>query len=193
MSDAVVSDLAALSDALGDRDADLVELVLRLGASCSLAVGSYLGFSISLVIDEVAVSVAVLEDFLDPLEILTSVMFPLSALGEHAPGGQVVLYAGTPGAFVDLAADLAYALQTGPDAVQLDLHLVPPDPALGAAGLTTLARQNRAIGILLDRGYDTDAALTELHRLARLKAISVDTAAQQLITSVRRSPAPEPM
>jgi hypothetical protein len=189
ISDAVAADLAALTAALDDPDTDLVELVQRLGISCSLAVTSYLGFSISLVIDQVPVSVSVLEDFLDPSEILTSVMFPLSALGDHAPGGEVVLYAGTPGAFVDLAADVAYALRTRPDAVQLDRHRIPPDPALGAVGLTALSRHNQAIGILLDRGHDPDEALTELHRLARQDAISLQVAVQQLIDSTVRPPA----
>jgi hypothetical protein len=188
MSDAVTADLAALSEALEDPDADLAELVQRLGDSCSLAVGSYLGFSISLVVDEVVVSVSVLEEFLDPSEIATSVMFSLTALGDHAPGGEIVLYAGTPGAFVDLAADLTYALRAGPDAVRLDQHLTPPDPALGASGLTALSEQNQAIGILLERGHDHDKALAELKRLARLDAISVQSAAQRLIKSATQPP-----
>jgi hypothetical protein len=187
VSDAVTADLAALSEALEDPDADLAELVHRLGDSCSLAVGSYLGFSISLVVDEVVVSVSVLEEFLDPSEIATSVMFSLTALGDHAPGGEIVLYAGTPGAFVDLAADLTYALRAGPDAVRLDQHLTPPDPALGASG-TALSEQNQAIGILLERGHDHDKALAELKRLARLDAISVQSAAQRLIKSATQSP-----
>jgi hypothetical protein len=191
LSDAVVADLAALTAALDEPDTDLAKLIQRLGDSCTLAVGSYLGFSITLIVDQTPISFSVLEDFLDPSEILTSVMFPLNALGEHAlgehaPGSEVTLYAGTPGAFVDLAADLAYALSAKPDAVQLDQHLTPPDPALGAAGLATMSRRNQAIGILLDRGHDPDDILTELHRLARLDAISVETAAQQLIESAMR-------
>jgi hypothetical protein len=186
LSDAVVADLAALTDALDEPDTDLAKLIQRLGDSCTLAVGSYLGFSITLIVDQTPISFSVLEDFLDPSEILTSVMFPLNALGEHAPGSEVTLYAGTPGAFVDLAADLTYALSAKPDAVQLDQHLTPPDPALGAAGLATMSRRNQAIGILLDRGHDPDDILTELHRLARLDAISVETAVQQLIESAMR-------
>jgi hypothetical protein len=52
--------------------------------------------------------------------------------------------------------------------------------------LRALSQQNQAIGILLDRGYDSGQALTELHRLARLDAISVEVAAQQLIDSTVR-------
>ncbi len=115
-------------------------------------------------------------------------MFPLRTL--DTPGSEVVLYAGTAGAFVDLAADLAYALGTQPDAVRLDQHLVPPDPASDAAGLTGMSRRHQAIGILLDRGHDTDDAVVELHRLARVGFVSVDVAAQQLLDSSRRPPPP---
>jgi hypothetical protein len=186
ISDAITADLAALSDALEEPGADLALQVQRLGESCAFAVKSYLGFSITLVVGEVPVSFTVLEDFLDPSEILTSVMLPLTAVGDHASGSEVVLYAGTAGAFVDLAADLTFALQAGPDVIQLDQHLTPPDPELGVAGLRALSQQNQAIGILLDRGYDSGEALTELHRLARLDAISVEVAAQQLIDSTVR-------
>jgi hypothetical protein len=186
ISDAVTADLAALSAALEAPGVDLALVVQRLGDSCALAVPSYLGFSISLVVGEVPVSFTVLEEYLDPSEVLTSVMLPLTALGDHAPGSQMMLYAGTAGAFVDLAADLSYALQVGPDVIRLDQHLTPPDPALGAVGLAALSQQNQAIGILLDRGYDSGAARTELHRLARLDAIGLEAATQLLIDSTVR-------
>jgi hypothetical protein len=189
LSDAVAADLAALTDALEEPDADLATLIQRLGDSCALAVGSYLGFCITLVIDEVPVSFSVLEDFLNPAEVLTSVMLPLNALGEQAPGSAVILYAGTPGAFVDLAADLTYALGATPDAVQLDQHLTPADAA-GDTGLLALSQHNRALGILLSRGLDLDEGRAELERQARLDSISVQTAAQQLIDAAVPPPPP---
>ena len=191
LSDAVAADLAALTDALDGPGVDLAALVQQLGASCALAVGSYLGFSIIIVVGDVPVSFAVLEEFLDPSEILTSVRFPVSAVGEHAPGSEIVLYAATSGAFVDLAADLTHALKAGPDVVQLDQHLTAPDPALGAAGFLVACRQSQAIGILLDRGHDPEEVLTELGRLARFQAITMDAAAQQLIDSAVRPLRPE--
>jgi hypothetical protein len=183
LSDAVAADLAALSEAIDEPDADLAILVQQLGASCALAVSSYLGYSITLIVAEVPVSFAVLEEFLDPREVLASVMVPLNALGDHTLGSEIVLYAGTPGAFVDLAADLNYALRA--EAVRLDQHLLPPDPGLGGAGFTRLSRQNQAIGILVDRGYGPDDALAELRQVAERRAISVDAVAEQLIDSTR--------
>ncbi|MDP9092641.1 MAG: hypothetical protein M3N95_06780 [Actinomycetota bacterium] len=181
LSDAVAADLAVLTAALDEPDDDLALLVLRLSDSCALAVKSYLGLSITLIVGDAPVSFSVLQEFLEPSEVLTSVMFSLTAVGEHTSGSEVVLYGGTPGAFVDLAADLTYALGAGEDAVKLDQHLTPPDLALGDAGLAATSRQDQALGILLDQGLDLDEGLTELHRLAGLDAISVDTAAQELI------------
>jgi hypothetical protein len=188
LSDAVAADLAALTDALDEPDADLAILIQRLCDSCALSVGSYLGLCITLIINDLPTSFSVLEDFLDPAEVLTSVMFPLDALGGYAPGSAVILYAGSPGAFVDLAADLSYALGARPDAVQLDQHLSPPDPAVGDTGLAAMSQHNQALGILLDRGLDLDEGVTELQRRARLDANSMQTAAQQLLYASVRPP-----
>jgi hypothetical protein len=188
LSDAVAADLAALSASLEEPGADLALLVQRLGDSCALAVPSYLGVSISLAVGSMPLSFSVLEEFLDPSEILTSVMFALSPIDEHGSGSQVILYAGTLGAFVDLAADLTYALGAGPDAVQLDQHLTPADLARRDVGLTAISRRNQALGILLDRGHDLDDALTELQRHAGREGISLDMVAQRLIDSSVRPP-----
>ncbi|MCW2523778.1 MAG: hypothetical protein JWO63_2113 [Frankiales bacterium] len=186
-SDALIADLAALSDALDEPGVDLASLVRLLGESCRLAVGSYLGFSITLVGAGGPVSLSVLEDLGDPSEIRTSVMFTLDASGDHPAGSELTLYAGTPGAFVDLAADLAYVLGGSSEAVQLDRHLTPPDPGRGAAGLAAMSRENQALGILLGRGHDPERARTELRRLARADATSLDAAAQQVIDSTARA------
>jgi hypothetical protein len=112
----------------------------------------------------------------------------LGALGDHAPGSEVILYAGTPGAFVDLATDLSYALSARPDAVQLDQHLTLPDAAVGDTGLAAMSQHNQALGILLDRGLDLDEGVAELQRRAQLDASSVQDAAQQLLYDSVRPP-----
>jgi hypothetical protein len=184
LSDAVAADLAALTVALDEPVGDLAVQLQQLGDSCALAVGSYLGISITLVVDEVPVTVTILEDFLDPSEIGTSLMIPLTVLGDHGPGSQIVLYAATAGAFVDLAADLSYASGAGPDVAQLDQHLRPPDHAAEVTGLTALRLQNQAIGILIDRGDEADVALARLRRRALLEGISIELAVQTVIDSV---------
>jgi hypothetical protein len=189
MSDAVAADLAVLSEALEQPGADLTLVVAQLGDSCALAVRSYLGFSINVTVGELPVSFSVLEESLDPAEIVSSVRFPLGAEVDQSAGSEIVLYAGAAGAFVDLAADLTYALGGGPDAVRLDQHLTPPDPALVASGLAAMSRHNQAIGILLERGLHPADAVIELHRLARLDSTSTDAAARRVIESAT-PPAP---
>jgi hypothetical protein len=187
LSDAVVRDLAALSGALDEPGADLAQMIHQLGASCARAVTSYLGFSITLVVDEMPVVFAVLEDLRGPGGIVTSVMFPLSVKDGPGAASKVVLYAGTPGAFVDLAADLSYALGTGPE-VQLDQHLTPPDLSPESTGLAAVSRYNQALGILLDRGFDEEQARAEMQRLAHRDAVSLDAVARKLLDSVSDSP-----
>ncbi len=189
-SDAIAQDLAALSRSLDEPGADLAQMVRQLGDSCTRAVASYTGFSITLMIDGMRVTFAALDDSVGSSGIGTSVMFPVAATAGHGTGSEVILYAATPGAFVDLAADLNYAFALGPDVVQLDRHLTPPD--LDAeTGLASMSRYHQALGILLDRGLDEDQARAELQRLANRDAVSLDSTAQTLLDSLPVVPSSE--
>jgi hypothetical protein len=120
----------------------------------------------------------------------TSLRLPLSALGNAGLLGALVFYAGNPGAFVDLAADLSFALGLGPDVVALDQDLTPISDPAGLTGLTGLAEMsqvNQAIGILIERGHVPHSARTELHRLANLAQTTPPAAAQQLMHTARAS------
>jgi hypothetical protein len=192
LSDAVAADLAKLTRALDEPGVDLETLLRQLSDSCAVAVASYLGFSITIVVGDYPISLALLEDFLDPTEILTSLMLPLGAIEGDGFGGELTLYAGAVGAFVDLAADLSYALGAEAGVIQLDHHLLPPTQLRGATGLDHLTVQNQAIGILLDRGLSPDDARGEIHRAARLDQVSVDVVAQRLIRSMVLPLASEP-
>jgi hypothetical protein len=76
-------------------------------------VPSYRGLHLTLVEDGHPVSLAAFLKSEGAESITASLRIPFPALGpgfDHASG--VVFYAATPGAFVDLAADLGYALDT---------------------------------------------------------------------------------
>jgi hypothetical protein len=101
---------------------------------------------------------------------------------------RVVFYAGTPGAFTDLAADLSHALGGIPveqrsttannadhrvtrvdghrKVIELDADLPPISRTSGLTGLAELTVLNRAIGILVDQGHDIEQA----HQLLRHEA-----------------------
>jgi hypothetical protein len=96
----------------------------------------------------------------------SSLRLPLSLTSGLAVGSQLVLYALTPGAFVDLAADLAYATDAGDDEVVLDAHLDPVSRRSGLVGVEELAIINRAVGVLMGRGLSPAAARGHLHHKA---------------------------
>lgn len=98
----------------------------------------------------------------------------------------MVLYAATPGAFVDLAADLAWVLRLEPTALALDQHLVVPVSSDGLVGLAEHATINRAIGVLIARGHTPASARGELRRQADLDSGDVPAAAQRVLDSILR-------
>jgi hypothetical protein len=188
ISVAVAADLARLSDALEDPGVDLELLLRQLSDSCSLAVDSYLGFSITLVIDDRSFAFTVLEDFLDPSEITASAMLPLAALGAFSVGSEIIFYAANPGAFVDLVADLNFALKLETNVAELDQHLVPSVQPAGVSRLADMTLHNMAIGVLIDRGYLPVQAGAELDRLAQLEGFTQEQAAQWVIDTAARVP-----
>jgi hypothetical protein len=119
----------------------------------------------------------------------TSLRLPLRILGPRFDDeSRVTLYAATAGAFVDLAADLSYALhlptctarstdvgssdaddqqrsRVGTDRrIILDADLLPSPLASGVSGLSELSTINRAIGVLIGHGQHPDHAVDTLRR-----------------------------
>ena len=175
VSAALVADLKALTDVLDEPGVDFEELLRTLAADTQRAVDSYLGLAMTLVIDGYPVTLTAIH----PADIATSMRVPLDVLGDADPGSVLVLYAAKPGAFVDLAADLSFALGLSPGIVILDDDLTPTNVSPGLIGLAELAQVNQAIGILIKRGHLPDDARAELHRLADHGHTTVAAAAQE--------------
>ncbi len=97
----------------------------------------------------------------------SSVSLPVH--GDAARTAEIVLYAANPGAFVDLAADLAVLTGTALHEFLLDRHL---DGAFGPARPTDPGRVldasvvDQAMGVLLDRGWTPEQARRGLRRRA---------------------------
>jgi hypothetical protein len=187
----LAADLAALSQAL-DEDVDLETTVRDFAAAAKLAVTSYLGMTVTVSANGHQVSLSVPEHDRAEHDIATSLLIPLVNLTPTEAGSSLVLYAGTPGAFVDLAADLTYALQVGPDGLIIDAHLNPTFEDSGLDELADMTHINQAIGILIGRGHSPEGASTELHRLAGLAETTIRVAAHQLIPAVSLRPGLEP-
>ncbi|PZS34949.1 MAG: hypothetical protein DLM58_04840 [Pseudonocardiales bacterium] len=76
---------------------------------------------------------------------------PIGVASSGNSASTLTLYAATtPGALVDLGADLGYALELPPAALVFDEH--PPAGGSGMTGRDTQSALNQAIGVLIERG-----------------------------------------
>jgi len=135
-----------------------------------------------------------------PLHLLGLLRLPrttTATAAEFGPGSSLTFYGSRSGAFVDLAADLTYALRSAPsnnpgrahappprphdEAVTLDQHLPPSSMTSGFVGAADVATINRAVGYLIEEGHDPAGASAELGRRATSAAVTVPVYAAQLL------------
>ncbi len=176
--------LDALTNALAEPGTDLQDVVAALADDVTAAVPSFLGLTLTVLLDGRPVTVTAIDPDL-VAAAGTSLQLPLERLAGAAPGSSVVFYAGRPGAFVDLAADTRYAYGLDGDVV-LDGHLNPltrvsvVDP--GINGSTEMSVINQAIGVLIARGHLPEEAHDELVRRAADHVGGLPGAAADLLT-----------
>jgi hypothetical protein len=116
-------------------------------------------------------------------ELLSSLALSLPAAGL---GCVLVLQASAPGAFVLLAEDLAALLGSGHLPPELDAHLAPLAVSTGSAlaeSLADLSLLDRALGVLIDRGWSPEAGERELRRRASAAGLTVAGVAERLLAS----------
>jgi hypothetical protein len=89
-------------------------------------------------------------------------------------GSRITFYASTPGTFVDLAADLAFALDSD---IRLDED-IPPALLSGLTGVSKLSAINKAVGVLISHGHTLDSAQRELRHIADATPSSIRKAAE---------------
>jgi len=183
ISAALAADLALLTQALDDSGIDFEAGLRAFTADIKLAVSSFTGMTMTIALDSHDVSFTVYDG--PAIQPATSLLIPLATVTPTDPGSTLLLYAARPGAFVDLAADLIYALRIEPTALVLDGHF---DPRAGSGGITGLDEHsaiNQAIGVLIGRGHTPESAQHELQRLATLDHDNLRVAAEALIISAR--------
>jgi hypothetical protein len=188
---ALAAYLAALSETFDDPDTDIAETMRRLGADTKVAVNSYLGLSVMIADGGQHINLTALDDLVEPGDIRTSLMLPLGADGADGaastgtqPVLALILYAGTPGTFVDLAADLASLAGRALTELLLDEHLVLPEDASASGGLGDISIIDQAIGVLIARGFTPEHAHRELSDHADLAQVDHHTAATGILASL---------
>jgi len=181
ISAALAADLGILTAALDEPGADVLHSLHRLGVDTQAAVPTYLGLSVTVDGSDPPFTFTIFgEGAADGVR--TSLRLSLPGIGEGwtSPSVALILYARTPGTFVDLAADLAWLTGRPQSDFALDQHLnVPAGTSLRAASVI-----NQAIGVLIGRGYTPRQAHSKLDTQADRARTDRDTAAQVILDTL---------
>jgi len=183
ISAALAADLDLLTDALDAPGADITDAARQLAIDAGLAVRSYLGLTVFTTGIDPNFTFSLMADGAQDHDVRASLMMPLSQMRRADVGTDVtvVVFAAKDGAFVDLAADLAWILGCNLSDIAVDEHLV-------AGGLDTVesvaARSviNQALGVLLGRGMTPEQADGELDAQAAAASTDRHTAAARILT-----------
>ncbi len=173
---ALAVELDLLSFALPEPVGDLGVEVEQAITAVRLAVRSYLGMTVTVVVDGCPSGFTVF-DTAGGEGIAASLRIPMAVLGVCHPASSIVFYAATPGTFIDVAADLAYALHVEHATFTLDRHLSPPT----LTSVAEMGRINQAVGILIDRGFTPPHGYTEITRRAAATLTSSHAVALTII------------
>lgn len=178
----LASDLRRLTAALDEPGADIAQSLHKMAADTQAAVQSYLGLNVSVSRSDPLFTFTYFNDGVVAGDITTSLRLTLPSIGDSwaPPAVALILYAGSPGAFVDLAADLAWLTARPLSDFVLDQHLTIPAGSDSGAQLSAASVINQAIGVLIGFGYtpqqadrrlDTQAAHTGTDRYAAAQLI----------------------
>jgi hypothetical protein len=185
LPDVVLAALRQLVTRTQEEPSTLVDATTELTAVLGQTVSGFAGLRITVVHSDVPVTLALVAPGVAG-PAATSVAVPLLLLSaDHRPGGRVVLYSSVPGAFVDLAADLAFVLDRRREAeehVELDADLPLPATS-GLTGLDDLATLHRALGHLIDQGHHPDTVEAALRSLASAAGVAPLAFARLLLRS----------
>ena len=164
ISAAVAADLGILTAALDEPGADVLHSLHQLGVDAQAAVPSYLGLSMTFDGSDPPFTFTTLDDGTAD-NVRTSLrLTPLARVGDGraAPSVALILYAETPGTFVDLTADLAWLTGRPPSDFALDQHRSAPAGSDAGTSLRAASVINQAIGVLIGRGYTPRQAHSKL-------------------------------
>lgn len=193
MSTALAADLVDLSSSVGLNSDTVAEPLEALTRDLRIATDAYLGLQLVLFDQGYPLTLTAFAPGTEQGQIRASLRLPWALLnrstGQRAAADDaastLTLYASRLGTFVDLAADLTYALRTpdpprgeptpssGPSTIRLDHDLTPITLLSGFVGPGEASTINRAVGFLIGQGSDADEARAELVSRAGAAGISV--------------------
>jgi len=183
---AVAADLAALTEALDDPEIDLARTFGQLVADAKLAVRSFLGLSVRVASGGPALLTAL--DGAEPADVGASLLIPKPAGVAGAAEVDVILFAAAPGAFTDLAADLAWLAGRALHDFPVDQHLALAAEPDSSNGLAALSLVNQAIGVLIAGGHSPEQAERVLDASAVRAGVERHLAARQILAGLDGAP-----
>lgn len=180
-----MDEVVALRDALHQlaTAADLEGGLANLLADLRKASRSSIGLEVSTVVAGQDVRVAHFLTGVRPSDVVSSLEVPLQAdpRGTSTNGPvRVIFYATRPGAFVDLAADLAHAQGLPLDRLELG-DTRPVSTAAGVRGLERVSVIHRAVGVLIAQGVPPEEAQRQLDADAEAAAVPLVEHARTVI------------
>jgi hypothetical protein len=185
---ALVADLGLLTDALDQPGTDVAATLAALASDAAASVNSYLGLTVRMRAAGADVEVTTLLDQADAARVRSSLRIPLGA--PDSPEGRqgdridLVLFAATPGAFVDLAADLAWLTGRPMDDARLDHDVAGPFDLDPSRSLRARSSIDQALGVLIGGGLTSEQASSELDALAARDGVLRHQAAHAVLAAL---------
>ena len=167
------SDLA-VPDGVAEQPVELEKSLTALTQAVKSAAPSYRGLALTLIIDKQPVTVTSAEPG-NTSDIATSLRLSLAWVPSLSADSRITFYASTPGTFVDLAADLAFALDS--HSIRLDED-IPSALVSDLTGAGRLSAINKAVGVLISHGHTPDSAQRELRHTADATPCGIQNAAE---------------
>jgi hypothetical protein len=180
---ALAAELEILTAALDEPGADIAHSVRQLALNATAGVTTYLGLSVLVGRSDPPFAFTALADGVAADDIGTSLRVELPGLVDQLTVA-VNLYAGSPGAFVDLAADLAWLTARPLSDFVLDQHLTIPTPSNTGTQLHAASIINQAMGVLIGRGHTPEQAHWQLDGQAADAGTDRHAAAQHVLATL---------
>jgi len=151
---AVAADLSILTAALDEPGTDIAHSLGQLAADAMAAIPTFLGLRVTVNGSDPPFTFTTFVEGVGTGDVRTSLRVALPGVGDVGLLTAVVLvfYAGSPGTFVDLAADLAWLTARPPCDFVLDQRLPAPAEYGYATSLYDVPVINQAIGALVRQG-----------------------------------------
>jgi hypothetical protein len=163
----------AVPDGFTEQPVELEKSLTALTEAVKGAAPSYRGLALTLVIDTQPVSVISAEPG-NTSDIATSLRLSLAWVPSLSADSRITFYASVPGTFVDLAADLGFALHSD---IRLDED-IPSALVSDLTGVGKLSAINKAVGVLINHGHTPDSARYELRHMTDATPTSIQKAAE---------------